>query len=303
MRMLMGVWKSKNGVYYVRKKVPAKLERSVPIVLGHPRPRMAWLKRSLRTKDIREANIKAKPVLMEYDRVLAKAAALLQEVPLVRDLSEPRIEQMAAYFYSWTLEEDEESRRDGTGSEEVFQDVAEQLRGLGIAFYTPFRTNGPKPSFGLSDREILKVREGTDEVLRNAKEALARGEVSFVSEQVSELLAIFRVNLDPSSAAYRKLGMAVLKRYVQALLQRFKELHGDLLIEAIGRHHVRQFREALQAIPVRRSGDLRSATLPDIVAWSSRRPDVQKIAPATVNKLLGGVQAVAVWGEGQWAGT
>ena len=33
-------------------------------------------------------------------------------------------------------------------SEEVFQDVAEQLRGLGISFYTPFRTNGQHPLLG-----------------------------------------------------------------------------------------------------------------------------------------------------------
>jgi hypothetical protein len=141
-------------------------------------------------------------------------------------------------------------------------------------------------------------------VLRAAKEALTRGEVSFVSEQVSELLATFRVNLDPSSRAYRQLGLVVLKRYVRALqaisqrnqgevvdtpravepthcepatggtisaalagwrrqkqttamtlrefehaVQRCKELHGDLPREALVRHHVREFREALQAIP------------------------------------------------------
>jgi hypothetical protein len=142
MRALMGVWKSKDGVYYVRKKVPAKLEETVPTVLGGARPRRAWLKQSLHTMDLREANIKAKPVLMEYDRVLAKAAALLQEIPLVSDLSEAHIEQMAAYLYSSMLEEDEESRRDGTGSEERFQDVAEQLRRLAIPFFTPFSANG-----------------------------------------------------------------------------------------------------------------------------------------------------------------
>jgi hypothetical protein len=81
------------------------------------------------------------------------------------------------------LEEDEEIRRDGTGSEEVFQDVALQLREAGISFSTPFPTTAKRPSFGLSDREMLKVREDNDGVLPAAKEALARGDISFVREQ------------------------------------------------------------------------------------------------------------------------
>ena len=82
MRVIMGVLKSKHGVYYVRKKVPPKLEEAVSRVLETSRPRVAWLKRSLRTKDPREANIKAKPVLMEFDRILARAATLLQQMPM-----------------------------------------------------------------------------------------------------------------------------------------------------------------------------------------------------------------------------
>jgi len=197
----MGVWKSEDGVYYVRKKVPAKLEQAVATVLEISRPKVAWLKRSLRTKDLREANIRAKPVLRQFDRLLAKAEALRRDIPLVTDLSEILIERMAAYLYAWMLEEDEEIRRDGTGSEEVFQDVAQQLREAGISFFTPFPTTAKRPSFGLSDREMRKVREDNDGVLPAAKEALARGDISFVREQMDELLAIFRVNLAPLTVA------------------------------------------------------------------------------------------------------
>jgi hypothetical protein len=84
-------------------------------------------------------------------------------------------------------------------------------------------------------------------------------------------------------------------REFEYAIRRFTEPHGDMQVEQITRRHVREFREALQAIPIRRSGAERSATLPDIMAWSARHPDAKKIAPATVNKLLGGVQAVAVW--------
>jgi hypothetical protein len=77
------------------RKVPANLERAVAIVRGNGRPRVAWLKRSLRTKELREANVRAKPILVEFDRLLARAAVLLQDVPRVTDLSEVLIERMA----------------------------------------------------------------------------------------------------------------------------------------------------------------------------------------------------------------
>jgi hypothetical protein len=49
------------------------------------------------------------------------------------------------------------------------------------------------------------------------QEALARGDISKVSEHLQELLHIFQINLDAKSEAYRKLGMAVLQADVGAL--------------------------------------------------------------------------------------
>ena len=75
MRAMSGVSKNRHGVYYVRKKVPKWLEQATAEVLGNGKSRQVFLKRSLDTKDLREANIRAKPVLMEFDRVLAQAEA------------------------------------------------------------------------------------------------------------------------------------------------------------------------------------------------------------------------------------
>ena len=75
MRVLMGVIRSKDGVYYARRKVPKKLEEAAAEVVGAARPRLSWLKRSLRTKDQREANIRAKPILIEFDNIIARAEA------------------------------------------------------------------------------------------------------------------------------------------------------------------------------------------------------------------------------------
>jgi integrase len=352
MRVIMGVLKSKHGVYYVRRKVPDKLAEAVSSVLGSSRPRVSWLKRSLHTKDPREANIKAKPALMEFDNILARADALLTQVPVRADLSEHEIEKLAAYHYASLLDEDEEVRREGTGSEEVHRTIATQLRDAGIKGTTQFATSD-KPAFGLSDREMIRIQETLEWVLPPAQRALARGDISFVQEELDELLDAFRVNLDRSSLSYRRLGQAVLSQNVNALqamarrqrgeavktpraaepvpstsacagdvlsaalegwqkakqpskttdsefahaVRRFIELNGDLAIAAINRHHVRKFREALQSVPVRRSGSLRTASLPQLVEWSMAHPSADRISPATVNKLLGGVQAVALWGR------
>jgi hypothetical protein len=113
------------------------------------------------------------------------------------------------------LGEDEEVRREGTGSEELFQQIAQQLRDGGVDFKTPYSTNG-KPAFGLSDREVAQLQNAAEVNLPAAKAALARGDISFVQEELDELLDGFRINLDRTSGAYRQLGMAVLRRDVEA---------------------------------------------------------------------------------------
>lgn len=348
----MGIVRDRNGVCYARKKVPARLGEAVAMVLGTDRPRVAWLKRSLRTRDQREANITAKPVLMEFDAVLAKAAALLDAAPVRSSLSEREIERIAQYHRATMLSVDDETRREGTGSEDIFQAVARQLEEAGVAYSTPFH-GSEKPAFGLSDREMERRREAIEVVLPAARHALARGDIGFVQDETGDLLDVFSINLDRNSESYRKLAMAVLRECVSSseavarrnsgevveaprivepddelqigssefltaafegwkkaarrttgslaefgnAIRRFVELQGDLPLMSIKRRHVREFREALQAMPVRRSGALRYATLPELVGWSQQYQDSAKVSAATVNKLLGGVQAVVVWGR------
>jgi integrase len=58
---------------------------------------------------------------------------------------------------------------------------------------------------------------------------------------------------------------------------------------------VREFREALQLIPKRRAGKLKDAALPELIEWARKHPDAERLSAASINKLLGGVQAVLVW--------
>ena len=75
----------------------------------------------------------------------------------------------------------------------------------------------------------------------------------------------------------------------------FTELHGDLPVAQIKRSHARQFREALQEMPRHRSGALRHMPVPQLAEWGRKHPEAQKITTPTLNKLLGGVQTVALW--------
>jgi hypothetical protein len=96
--------------------VPKELEEATARVLATGRPRASWLKRSLNTKDQREANIRAKLVLIEFDNILAKAEASLRSAPLRSDLSDQEIDRIADYHFASMLDEDDELRRDGPAS-------------------------------------------------------------------------------------------------------------------------------------------------------------------------------------------
>jgi len=263
-------------------------------------------------------------------------------------LQKREIDQIANYFFAHQLAVDDEDRREG-GSEQLFQSLAQQLSANGVEYETAFQLGSP-PKLGLSDREMQKRAETHAWTLQPAKQALARGDYSFLRWKMDELLKVFRINLDPESASYRELGLAMLRAYVKSIeavdqrdkgevvetpeivdpqqpscsasatlsaahegwkksaarpantlrefkyaVDRFTELHGDLPVVQIKRPHVLQFREALQEMPLRRSGKLLTATLPELVDWSKEHTSDQKVSAETVNKLLGGVQAVCLW--------
>jgi hypothetical protein len=77
--------------------VPPRLQEAVALVLSSGKAKQVFLKRSLGTKDLKAANVAAKPVLAEFDRILADAEAMLKERPVVASLSDAQIKRM----WSW----------------------------------------------------------------------------------------------------------------------------------------------------------------------------------------------------------
>lgn len=227
-RASMGIIKDRHGTYYVQRKVPERLQEAVARVIDTDEPRRVFLKKSLGTKVLKEAKAAAPHVLADFNRIVGEAEALLKEQPVVTVLTDARIKRMAESYYATMLADDEEERREGTGSEPVFQKIAKQLIEAGVAYETPFAI-GFLPEAGLSDREIIKREETIAWLLPASTAALARGDITIVREQLDELLYAFQINLDRNSVSYRKLGMAVLAAHVKALKDIARRDAGELI--------------------------------------------------------------------------
>ncbi|MBR1255209.1 site-specific integrase [Bradyrhizobium sp. AUGA SZCCT0240] len=213
---MMGLIKDRHGTYYAQRRVPDRLQEAVARVLNSDKPKQVFLKKSLGTKVLKAANVAATHVLADFNRTLASAEALLKERPLASLLTEAQIRRMAEAYYASVLHSDEEERQEGTGSEPIFQSIAQQLTAAGVEFRTPFRV-GQTPEAGLSDREVFKREHALSEALPDAMSALAKGDITHVRLDADELLEAFQINLDPKSLSYRQLGMAVLRARVRAL--------------------------------------------------------------------------------------
>ena len=345
-----GSYEVRHGTYYARVKVPERLQVAVARVLDQGKERQSFLKKSLATKDLKTANVRAKPVQAGFDRVLGEAEQLLAARPMRETLGATEIKRMAEIYYAVMLDTDEAPRREGTGTEPGFQSIAAQLTAAGVEFKTPFVV-GALPEAGLSAREVHKRAEQLSWSLSVTSDALARGDTTAIREELNELLDTYQINLDPKCEAYRRLAMAVLGAHVKALkdidrrnggepvdtpqvpevfgengavggslrdafegwnkersrpvgtvheyrraVEMFVQLHGDLPVVALKKSHARRYREALQEVPQRRTGGLLKASLPELSAWGRKHPEAPKVSPGTINKQLGAVQAVAVWG-------
>jgi integrase len=347
----MGLIKDRHGTYYARHKVPERLQAVVARILDNGKARQVWLKKSLGTKVVAQANVRAKPVQMEFDRILAQAEAQLKKRPLRTSLSDIEIKRIADFFYAHELAGDEELRMDGSGDDPIYASLHGQLTEAGVDFYARYDSKSLtlEPGRGLSPRMMEKIREDTEFVLAVTQDALARGDIKHIKYEVDELLKVFQINLDPSCGDYLKLARAIQAAFVKqlkAVLARhrgepvetpplimpsqnapatgtlsealigwqkerspspgvlaeyeratrlFSQLHGDLPIAQIKRSHARSFREALQDMPRHRSGAQLHMSLPELAEWGRKHSEIQKIAIPTLNKLLGGVQTIALW--------
>jgi integrase len=222
MRALMGLIKDRHGTWCAQQKVPSRLQVAVARVLSNGKLKQVYLKRSLGTKSLKEANIRAKPVLAGFDRIIRDAAAIAQQpsaTPQTRSsLNETEIKLMADYVYATMLAWDERWRVGGReelkrSEAELREIVREEGRELGTWAY-PYNT---LPPHGWSTAQLADSREQVEDDLRTMRDELALGNVLAVEDQVLEALHAFGINLAQESVSRPVLGIAILRAYVRAL--------------------------------------------------------------------------------------
>jgi integrase len=229
MRAMRDLIKDRHGTYYAQRKVPERLQREVAAVLNHATGRKPFLKKSLGTKVLSQANITAKPVLMEFDRIIRAAEALKDARPVIRaSLSSAEIDRMAEYVYAKALEWDERIRVGGRDELKRMEiELRKELKKEGREPEPPFYRYEDLPPHGLSIEQLNNDREQLKDDLRAMQDALALGDISAVDDHTLEALYVFGINLDPTSLSRPHLGIAVMRAYVRALQAIEKRHRGE----------------------------------------------------------------------------
>lgn len=212
--------KNTAGVWCVQRRVPARLQIAVARVLGSKRQTQSYLKKSLGTKDRREATRRAAHALADLDRTLREAEALTSQhppapkAPLRTTLNDAEIKRMGEYVFAKALAWDERTRY---GRDELKRMEAEHIRfegPLSGPWTFPYEA---LPEHGLSPAQLSDRREQLNESLNDFRAALALGDISAVEDDVSDALDAFQIRLDRQSTAYPKLGIELLRALVRAL--------------------------------------------------------------------------------------
>jgi integrase len=252
MRAMMGLHKDRHGTYYARHKVPLRLQEVVARVLDKGKSKQVWLKRSLGTKALGQANVRGKPVQMEFDRIIALAEAMLKARPVRTSLNNTEIKRMADYSFAQALAAHDEFMRQAPAEEAEFRKLTEAEEG-------PQEWADAVPMFGLSGGQVFDATETIPKVLSEAEDALARGSIKHAAHKIDDALTAFRISLDPKCPDYAKLGMEILRAHVRAL-------------RAIAARHRGEPIETPLLVPPSRSGEATGGTLQQALkGWQKER--------------------------------
>lgn len=302
-------WKDKRtGIYYIRRGVPSDLKPELGSIY----------KRSLGTKDPKEAKSKFPIALAECNRVFAEARSKVESEP-VSQLTKTEIDRLGEAWLSALLEEDDETRMEG-----------------------------------LNEHSMRKLQETLDIAEVEARDALARGDTSSFEFEIHDFLESHGIKIEPDSEAYRQTSYALLRAFVKAVglarqrqegepietptapdigpsvssspegegeplsviysrwkkerqprrkleteadtaFRRFKDIHGDMDITEITRRHVAAFKDALFQLPARPTNAIRAMPVPDVIKLLDRDKQTKRLSAGSVKKNLSLLSAVLEW--------
>src|SRR5262245_43229998 len=205
MRAMPYLIENSAGVWCVQRKVPEKLQTAVARLLNSKKHTQKYLKKSLGTKDRREANRRATHALADIDRTLREAAALAKQrsdepKPIVRTaLNDTEIKRMAEYVYAKALAWDERVRFGGRDEMERMRAEFIRLEG---AVDPPCIPLDLWPQRGVPRQVYEENKADLLDTLRVMREAAAMGDISAVQDHVLEAMWAFNVDLDEHSPSY-----------------------------------------------------------------------------------------------------
>ncbi len=272
------------------------------------------------TKSLKEAKVAAPHVLADFNRIVGEAEALLKEQPVVTVLTDAQIKRMAEHVYATALEEDaalrfsgrleligphgENVNADAHGG--IVQDFRQQFAAGDVSFAEQ-RAQKALACFGItlnqsgtayhnlcieSAKAFLKALD--DIGLRYAGVVIETPRLPDSKALVGHGEGATLQGALEGWKKHRARPKGTVNETSRAV-DMFTQLHGNMAVAAIKKRHALEYRNALQEVPRHRTGSLLGATLPEQAAYGREHPEVQRNTAATVNKQLGGVQAICVW--------
>lgn len=298
----------RTGIYYIRKAVPV-----------HLKPQLGTLyKRSLKTRDPAEAKLRFTVALAKCEHLFHEANLRLEK-ETVFEMSREEAERLADVWLANVLEEDEELRMEGLNDSEhsKYQESIDIVE------------LGGKSDFARGDIKLVEF-EVDDFIeihaLKITKESSAYKELAYAflkaSVRVNELInqrqqgeiveTPVRDHVDPSQITSDQTSTDTLSKIYDlwkaerkptekldsewgAIIKRFIELHGDLLITEITRRHVASFKDAALQLAIRQPTAIRELPLPELVKLFEGDQEVTRLSPNSVKKYLTALRTVLEW--------
>ncbi len=316
----------RTGVFYHRRGVPVKLRAALGV---------REIKRSLGTKDPKEAKRRNQEVGAEVARTLQSAQDSLDGLPILDDA---QADALAARWLRKALQEDVEDRALGTGGDKDADHLSDFLADVREALAAPVNLKFARPFVReVLEDEGLVVPEGT-EAYRKLSLAMLRALAEYVriamdrslgrwgeapQQQVPapsppQAIPVVSILSPPEAKVDQSAGTEdghklsdVLEAWLserqlpprtehewRTSFRRLTEvIGGDVAARSVTKVHVRDFKDALLRFPVSMKHSLRRRTLPDIVRLTEKDTKARpRLSPATVNKSLGAVATVFAWG-------
>lgn len=298
----------RSGIYYIRRGVPSKLKEQLGSIY----------KRSLETRDPVEAKLRFTVELAKCEHIFHEANLRLEK-ETVNEMSREEAERIADVWLAQVLEEDEEYRVEGLTDREYYkiqesidllEDVEKNKLARGDISLIDFelddfidshglKVNKDSPAYKQLAYAFLKASVRSNELI-NKRQQGEIVETPVTDPVVPSQITSLQSNTDTLSKIY-DLWKAERKPTIKldlewgAIIERFTELHGDLLITDITRRHVASFKDVILQLPIRQPAAIRKLPLPEIVKLFEGDQKVTRLSATSVKKYLTAIRTVLEW--------